>query len=343
MGRMANNGDRRRRATIFDVAAEAKVSRGTVSRVLNGEPYVSEASREAIERAIAKVGYVRNMAARNLVTQRSKAIALIVHEPHSVFLDDPNIGAILLGTNDRLSESDYQLVCLIIGSDRDSTRIADYLRGGFVDGAVIVSAREHDPISVAIAQIGLPAVFVGHPLTQPDLPYVGIDNRGAARDITARLVATGRTRVGMIAAALDRDSGAERLAGFRDALGRNYDETLVVDYPLYSRANGEAGMRELLKRSPDLDGVFASSDAIAAGALDVLREKGRSVPGDVGIVGFDDSDWALRCQPALSTVRQPADLLGREAASVVLGIVGGNPPAQLGTLLPTEIVWRDSA
>ena len=340
---MANNVDRPRRATIFDVAAEAKVSRGTVSRVLNGEPYVSDSSREAIEKAIEKVGYVRNMAARNLVTQSTRAIALIVHEPHSVFLEDPNIGAILLGTNDRLSESDYQLVCLIIGSDRDSSRIADYLRGGFVDGAIIVSAREHDPISAAIAQIGLPAVFVGHPSTEPDTPYVGIDNRGAARDITARLLQTGRTRVGMIAAALDRDSGAERLAGFRDALGDRFDENLVIDIPLYSRTSGVEGMRELLRRAPDIDGIFASSDAIAAGAMDVLREHGRSIPGDVGIVGFDDSDWAMRCQPPLSTVRQPADLLGREAASVVLGIVNGTAPASLGTMLPTEIAWRDSA
>jgi DNA-binding LacI/PurR family transcriptional regulator len=340
---MGQQSDRRRRATIFDVAAEANVSRGTVSRVLNGEPYVSEAARDAIEKAIAKVGYVRNMAARNLVTQRSKAIALIVHEPHSVFLEDPNIGAILLGTNDRLSESDYQLVCLIIGSDRDSSRIADYLRGGFVDGAIIVSAREHDPISAAIAQIGLPAVFVGHPATEPELPFVGIDNRTAAHDITTRLVGTGRRRVGMIAAALDRDSGAERLAGFRDALGDQFDPTLVVDFPLYSRTSGVDGMRELLRRAPDIDGLFASSDAIAAGAMDVLREVGKSVPGDIGIVGFDDSDWALRCQPALSTVRQPADLLGREAASVVLGIVNGTEPSTLGTMLQTSIVWRDSA
>jgi DNA-binding LacI/PurR family transcriptional regulator len=310
---------------------------------LNGEPYVSDASREAIEKAIQKVGYVRNMAARNLVTQSTRAIALIVHEPHSVFLEDPNIGAILLGTNDRLSESDFQLVCLIIGSDRDSSRIADYLRGGFVDGAIIVSAREHDPISAAIAQIGLPAVFVGHPSTEPETPYVGIDNRGAARDITARLLGSGRERVGMIAAALDRDSGAERLAGFRDALGSRFDANLVIDIPLYSRTSGVEGMRELLRRAPDIDGVFASSDAIAAGAMDVLREHGRSVPGDVGIVGFDDSDWALRCQPPLSTVRQPADLLGREAASVVLGLVNGVAPDNLGTMLPTEIVWRDSA
>ncbi|MBH0053155.1 MULTISPECIES: LacI family DNA-binding transcriptional regulator [unclassified Salinibacterium] len=340
---MATPGARPRRATIFDVAAEANVSRGTVSRMLNGEPYVSDSAREAIEKAIAKVGYVRNMAARNLATQRSKAIALIVHEPHSVFLEDPNIGAILLGTNDRLSEDDYQLVCLIIGSDRDSARIADYLRGGFVDGAVIVSAREHDPIADAIAHIGLPAVFVGHPMSAPEMPYVGIDNRGAARDITRELLSTGRKKIGMIAAALDRDSGSERLAGFRDALGDQFDENLVVDFPLYSRTSGVEGMKALLDRAGDIDGVFAASDALAAGAMDVLRERGRSVPGDIGIVGFDDSDWAMRCQPQLTTVRQPADLLGREAASMVLELVNGITPESPGRILPTEIKLRGSA
>jgi DNA-binding LacI/PurR family transcriptional regulator len=335
--------DRPKRATIFDVANEANVSRGTVSRLLNGERYVSDSAREAIELAIAKVGYVRNMAARNLASQRTRAIGLIVHEPHSVFLDDPNIGAILLGTNDRLSEDDYQLVCLIIGSDRDSARVADFLRGGFVDGAIIVSAREHDPIALAIEQIGLPAVTVGHPSDLPSMPFVGIENRTAARDVTRRLADTGRSRIGMIAAALDRDSGADRLVGFREALGDRFDEKLVVDYPLYSRQTGVDGMTELLKREPRIDGVFAASDAIAAGAIDVLRLAGRRVPDDVGIVGFDDSDWALRCQPLLSTVRQPADLLGREAASIVLDLVNGISPEHPGTLLPTKIVWRESA
>lgn len=340
---MRQSEGRPKRATIFDVADEAKVSRGTVSRLLNGERYVSDSAREAIEQAIAKVGYVRNMAARNLASQRTRAVGLIVHEPHSVFLEDPNIGAILLGTNDRLSEDDYQLVCLIIGSDRDSARIADFLRGGFVDGAIIVSAREHDPIALALAEIGLPAVTVGHPSDLPEIPFVGIDNRTAARDVTLRLRDTGRTRIGMIAAALDRDSGADRLAGFRDALGDAFDPALVIDYPLYARQTGVDGMRELLERAPDIDGVFAANDAIAAGAIDVLRLSGRRTPDDVGIVGFDDSDWALRCQPLLSTVRQPADLLGRTAASIVLDLVNGTPVAQNGTLLPTEIVWRDSA
>ena len=334
---------RPRRATIHDVAAEAGMSHGTVSRVLNSERYVSADARTAVEAAIAKVGYVRNTAARNLKTQRSHAIGMIVHEPHSLFLEDPNIGTILLGANSVLSDSDYQLVSLVIDSDRDSTRVAQYLSGGFVDGVVIVSARAGDPIARAVANIGIPAAFVGHPPDIDGISFVGIDNYGAARAITSRLLDTGRQKVGMIASALDRDSGQDRLAGFRDALGRSFDERLVVTYPLYAYGSGLAGVRELLRRAPDLDGLFAASDAIAAGALDGLREAGRRVPADIGIVGFDDSAWATRCVPQLSTVRQPAAELGRMAAAQVLAQLRGEPIEPSGLILPTSIVWRDSA
>ena len=340
---MSDSLTRLKRATIFDVAAEAGVSRGTVSRVLNGEPYVSAAAREAIEAAIAKVGYVRNTAARNLAKQSSGAIALIVHEPDSVFIDDPNIGAILLGANAALSSADYQLVSLLIDTDRDSARVTGYLGGGFVDGAIIVSAREGDPISQAIADLRLPAVMIGRPDNQPRLPWVGIDNRGAAHDITSRLKATGRRRIGMIAAGLDRDSGRDRLAGFRAALGDAFDDALVSRQHFYTYAAGVEGMRELLATDPLIDGVFAASDAVAAGALEHLKAVGRSVPREVGVVGFDDSSWARRAQPELSTVRQPANQLGARAAELVLEQIRSGTPTDQGVMLPTEIVWRHSA
>jgi DNA-binding LacI/PurR family transcriptional regulator len=334
---------RRKRATIHDVAAEAGVSRGTVSRVVNNEPYVSAEARAAIEAAIEKVGYVPNTAARNLVMQRSQAVGLIVHAPHSLFLEDPNIGEILLGANTALSHADYQMVSIVIESDRDTERVARYLSGGFVDGVVVVSAREQDPITRVIERLALPAAFVGHPQDLHALPYVGINNRAAARAITERLIGTGRKRIGMIAAALDRDSGSDRLAGFTDALGDRFDAGLVATVPLYTYAAGRDGMRALLAQDPLIDGVFAASDVIAAGALNALREAGRSVPDDVGIVGFDDSAWALRCQPLLSTVRQPANGLGQRAAESVLSQLRGEPAELGGMLLDTEIVWRDSA
>lgn len=334
----------RKRATVHDVAAAAGVSRGTVSRVLNGG-YVSAAARAAIEAAIAEVGYVPNTAARNLVRRRSQAIGFLALEPHSLLLEDPNIGAIMLGANEVLSIADYQMVSLVVDSDRDTERVARYLRGGFVDGAIIVSARAHDPIIRLVTKLGLPATFVGHPTDLDDsIPFVGIDNAGSARTITRKLMDTGRRRIGMIAAALDRDSGADRLTGFREALGARFDPTLVVEVPLYDYTYGVKGMRTLLDREPSIDGVFAASDAVAAGALEVLRDSGRSVPGDVGIVGFDNSSWAVRTQPPLSTVHQPAREIGQNAANLVLlQVRGTEEDVPRSILLDTPVIWRNSA
>ncbi|MEV6301455.1 LacI family DNA-binding transcriptional regulator [Actinoplanes sp. NPDC051861] len=332
-----------KRATVHDIAAAAGVSRGTVSRVLNGG-YVSAEARAAIEAAITEVGYVPNNAARALKMRRSQAVAFVALEPHSLFLDDPNIGSIMLGANAALSLADHQMVSLVVESARDTERVARYLSGGFVDGAIVVSARTRDPIIRVISDLALPAAFVGHP---PDLdqsiPFVGIDNAGSARAITTRLRSGGRRRIGMIAAALDRDSGIDRLNGFREALGSLFDADLVVEVPHYDYGSGVKGMRELLQRDSGVDGVFAASDAIAAGALEALREAGRSVPGDVGVVGFDDSTWAVRCQPTLSTVHQPAKELGSCAAQLVLRQLNGEHLEPGGQLLPTPIVWRDSA
>jgi len=328
---------------VHDVASAAGVSRGTVSRVLNGG-YVSPAARASIEAAIQRVGYVPNTAARNLVRQRTQAVAFLAHEPHSLFLEDPNIGSVMLGANEALSLADYQMVCLVIDSTRDAERVSRYLAGGFVDGAVIVSARSRDPLTEAVSRLHLPSVCVGHP---PDLtgriPYVGIDNRASARAVTERLAGTGRRLIGMIAAALDRDSGADRLQGFHDAMGERFDPNLVVEIPLYEYSAGMRGMEELLQREPAIDGVFAASDAVAAGAMEALRAAGRQIPDQVGIVGFDDSTWARRSRPELSTVHQPAIALGRRAAEVVLAQLRGETVEYGGILLPSPVVWRESA
>lgn len=333
---------KKKRATILDVATVSGISRGTVSRVLNGEPYVSDGAREAVNRAIKEVGYVPNTAARNLVRQRTQAVGLLVHEPHSLFLDDPNIGSIMLGANTVLSQAGYQMVCLIIDSDRDVDRVGRYLNGGSIDGAIVISAREDDPITEIIERLGVPAAFVGPPPNQRPLPFVSIDNRQAAAAITERLLASGRTRIGMIASALDRASGADRLEGFKDALGGDYHPEWVAKVSQFSFDAGLAGMRELLDTCSTLDAVFAASDAVAAGALSVLQQAGYRVPEDVAVIGFDDSVWAQRTHPPLSTVRQPASELGAQAAELVLAQLRGEEISPGGVYLETSIVWRDS-
>ncbi|GHJ43027.1 LacI family transcriptional regulator [Catellatospora sp. TT07R-123] len=340
---MQDQGSPSKRATAHDIATAAGVSRGTVSRALNGG-YVSAAARAAIAAAIADLGYAPNTAARSLVMQRSQAVGFLVLEPHTLLLEDPNIGAIMLGANAVLSAADYQMVNLVVDSAKDTERITKYLGGRFVDGAIIVSARADDPITRVVAELALPATFVGHPPNlQQGVPFVGIDNVGSARAITERLVATGRQRIGMIAAAVDRDSGTDRLTGFQQALADRFDPRLVAQVPFYDYTSGMEGMRTLLERDPRIDGVFAASDVVAAGALQVLREAGRAVPADVGVVGFDDSPWALRTTPPLSTVHQPAKDIGARAAELVLRQLKGQQVEATGVFLPTPVVWRASA
>ena len=334
---------RKKRATILDVATVAGISRGTVSRVLNGEPYVSDEARVAVNKAIKEVGYVPNMAARNLVRKRSQAVGLLIHEPHALFLEDPNIGSIMLGANTVLSQAGYQMVCLIIDSELDVNRIGQYLNGGSIDGAIVISASENDPITELIEQLAMASAFVGLPPNHRPLPFVSIDNKKAAAEITARLKASGRTQIGMIASALGRAAGADRLAGFADAMGSGYRPEHVAKVEHFSFDAGITGMRELLESCPTIDAVFAASDAVAAGALSVLQRIGRRVPEDIAIVGFDDSVWAQRTNPPLSTVRQPASELGAKAAELVLAQLRGEEINRDGVYLETTIVWRESA
>lgn len=334
---------RKKRATILDVAVVAGISRGTVSRVLNGEPYVSEEARMAVNKAIKEVGYVPNTAARNLVRQRSQAVGLLVHEPHSVFLEDPNIGSIMIGANTVLSQAGYQMVCLIIDSERDVNQVGQYLNGGSMDGAIVISARENDPITDIIERLAMPSAFVGPPPNHRPLPFVSIDNRKAAAEITARLKASGRTRIGMIASALDTAAGADRLAGFREEMGADCGAERVAKVDRFSYDAGIEGMRRLLEAGSIVDAVFAASDAVAAGAMSVLQQRGFRVPEDVAVVGFDDSVWAQRTVPPLSTVRQPASELGARAAELVLAQLRGEETGPGGVYLDTNVVWRQSA
>ena len=340
---MDQSNGRPRRPTVFDVAKTAGVSRGTVSRYVNGKPYVSETAKKSIEAAIREVGYAPNSAALSLVRQRSGNIAFIVHESHDMFFEDPNLTRMVIGANRVLSENDVQLILLIIDSDRAIRRIANSLRGGYVDGAILASVRSEDPLLTIVNDLRLPAALAGHPNVESSVPYVDVDNERGAEEITRRLVATGRRRVAMIMGPTDMPLTGARLAGFRAALGHEFDESLVIPTADWSHASGVAAMGELLHRSPDIDGVFGACDAIAIGAIDTLRAAGRSVPGDVGVVGFDDSPWATRSVPHLSTVSRSSGELGARMADMVLRQLNGEDLSNAFEVLPTRIAWRDSA
>lgn len=337
----------RRRPTIEDVAAEAGVSRGTVSRVLNGGLNVSADALAAVNAAIRKTGYVVNQHARAMVTQRSGTVAFVLSEPQERFFTDPNFNVLLRACTQALAEHDIALLLAIAGTSDEQKRVLRFLGGGHVDGALLVSTHTGDPFVGQVLNLGLPIVACGQPIGhERTLPYVGVDELDGARQMVAHLQAAGRRTVATITGPLDTPGGAKRLAGWRETVAGapgtasdGADDSLVA-HGDYSRESGEAAMTELLARRPDLDAVFVASDLMAVGALDALRRAGRRVPEDVAVAGFDDSPVAAAATPPLTTMRQPFKRISAEMVRLLLARIEGEPPASV--ILPTELVERDS-
>ncbi|MDR1800226.1 MAG: LacI family transcriptional regulator, partial [Bifidobacteriaceae bacterium] len=216
---MSQDPSARRAATMVDVAAAAGISRGTVSRYVNGRGYVSPHARQKIEQAVAEVGFVPNVAARRLAGAAARHIALVVHEDVARFAQDANLGAMMVGANRRLNQLDYQLVVLIAGDQPAIERLQQTIRGGLIDAAMLASARLNDPIFGLLQAAGLPVAVVGRHPELPAAAAVDVDNRGGAREIVTRLLATGRRQVGLIAGPADAQSALDREEGFRDATG----------------------------------------------------------------------------------------------------------------------------
>jgi len=332
-----------KRPTIKDVAVAAGISHATVSRYLNKSSYVSAASGEAIEAAIRDVGYVPNRTARSLVRQHTQAVAFIVREHPDLFFADPNLSRMAVGANATLSAAGYQMFMLIVDTDDSADRIVDLILGGFVDGAVLVAMQHDDPVALALAGSTTPLVTASTPLGDTPTPSVDTDNVAGSAAVTRRLLGTGRSRVAEIRGPAEVPVSALRHAGFAEAMGDAYDERLVATATEWTLAAGSAAMTGLLGRVPDLDGVVAASDLLAAGAMAVLRAHGRRVPEDVGVVGFDDSPWATQTHPELSTVRQDSQATGVRMAEVLLRQLAGEDLAGHHEILPNEVVWRASA
>ena len=331
----------RRRPTIEDVAAEAGVSRGTVSRVLNGGHYVSPATLDAVNRAIKKTKYVVNQHARSLVTQRSGSVAYILSEPTERLFSDPNFAVVLRGCTQALGEHDIGLFVWIASSASERNRVTRFLAAGHVDGALLVSAHAGDPLPDLLGKAGVPYVAIGAPLGhESEASYVAADERGGARTMVTYLRSLGRSRVATVTGPLDTSGGQGRLEGYRDVLAGDFDPSLVEEGD-YSQPSGEQAMTRLLERCPDLDAVFVASDAMAVGALAALRRAGRRVPEDVAVGGFDDSSAAVAARPALTTIRQPFQRISHEMVRLLLAAIDGAEPSAV--ILPTELVRRESA
>ncbi|MET9493680.1 LacI family DNA-binding transcriptional regulator [Streptomyces sp. NPDC006552] len=331
--------------TLEEVAALAGVGRGTVSRVVNNAAGVRDSTRRAVQRAIAELGYVPNLAARSLAGRRADAVALVMTERHWRLFGEPFFAETVRAVSDSLADTGMQLLLTLVRTDVERRRFVEYARGGRVDGTLLMSLRADDRLPDMLGEAGLPTVLLGRRSDDERVTYVDADNVGGARDAVTHLLGGGRTKIATITGPLDMYAARCRLRGYQEALARAGAESppsLAVEGD-FTEESGRRAMTELIARHPDLDGVFAASDTTAAGALTALRAAGRRVPEDVAVIGFDDFPLAQHTDPRLTTVRQPVDDIGRALVRLLMAEIAEPAVAWQHVILRTELVLRGSA
>jgi LacI family transcriptional regulator len=326
------------RPTIKDVSAIAGVSMKTVSRVLNKQRYVSEETRQRVERAVAELNFQPSVAARILAGKRSYQIALIYdnHSPHYIHQIQTGVWARCLEEGVRLlaqpSDSAAPYLAREVGGLIDQTQ---------VDGVILSSpVTDALPVLEELEQRGVPYVRISPGTDHDRGSSVSMDDVQAADDMTSHLVALGHRRIGFIIGHPNHAASDLRLFGYRRALDRAGlpFEPKYVRPGFFDFASGEAAADILLDLSQPPTAVFASNDDMAAGVLTVAHRRGLALPGSLSVVGFDDTALASQLWPPLTTVRQPTRDLAYAAASLLFDA----QEEVVHRRLPHELVVRGS-
>lgn len=331
---------------IEDIARKSGVSRSTVSRVLNGEPYVNEKTRARVLEVIAAEGYSPNPAARALATQRTQIVGVVIPREFDVVFEDPHYFPTLLnGVSGEVDQRDYTMLVWMgqkhMETERFYQRIA---KNRLMDGVIIASASRDEPLILHLAQGKTHFVMVERPgIMTDEVSYVTVDNVRGGQVAVAHLAQRGRRRIGTVTGLLNNPDAHDRLIGYRQALeaaGLPFDPQLVVEGQFHRKmAYGAA--QTLIERG--VDAIFAANDTMALGVLDALRDAGRRVPADVAVVGFDDLPAALYANPPLTTMHQPIQYKGQIAAQLLLDLIEGHASSPQHIVLETTLVVRESS
>ncbi len=333
----------RRRPTIEDVARLAGVSRGTVSRVINGGRNVRPAVLESVHTAIDTLGYSVNQAARNLASGRTGSVAFVISDREERLFEDPNFGLFVRVFSRQLRQHGRHLLMTTAQDEEEENFLGDYLTVGHVDGALLALTHDKEPLLGRLLSNRLPLVVLGKPLGfEEAFSWVAIDDEKAAFTVVSYLAGRVGAPIGTVTGPMHTSSGRERFDGYRRAIGDQFRPDLVAtgDWSLHS---GRLGAEQLLGRHPGLRGLFVASDLMAVGAIGALREAGRRIPEDVAVVGFDNSAAATMVEPALTTMRNPIEQTALEALRILDDQIAGRVREPVHVLLSSELVERASA
>ncbi|ADG09871.1 LacI family DNA-binding transcriptional regulator [Caulobacter segnis] len=328
--------------TIHDVARESGVSIKTVSRVLNREPNVKADTRDRVQAAVAALNYRPNISARSLAGAKAYLIGVFFDNPSPGYVTDVQLGAIA-----RCRQEGYHLIVEPIDSTGDvEEQVAPMLATLRMDGVILTPPlSDHPVVLAALEREGVPYVRIAPGDDIERAPWVSMDDREAAYDMTNHLIGLGHRDIGFIIGHPDHGASARRHQGFVDAMR---DANLPVrqdrvEQGWFSFRSGFEAAERLLGGSDRPTAIFASNDDMALGVMAVANRMRLDVPAQLSIAGFDDTPGARITWPQLTTVRQPIAAMAGAAADMLMSGVeheeGEPPPSRL---LDFELVVRES-
>jgi len=321
------------RPTMADVARELGVAKITVSRALSDNTTVKDSTRQRIREAAERMGYRLNVSARNLRQQRTRTIAVVIEmaPSHDRLMSEPYPLSLLGGIMQELTAAGQNMVLTTIDLFSEHPPSTD--------GVILLGQGVHDDAAAAIEAMGLPYVVWGAAHGPPGRIVVGSDNRAGGRLAAGYLLGLGRREL-LFLGETQHGEVDDRLIGFE--AGLKGGDAAIVDRIAcaFTAAAGREAVAHLLDRGRSFDGIFAASDAIAMGAIEALAARGRAVPGDVSVVGFDDSPSASIFSPKLTSVRQDWAYGGELLAQKVLDLVAGQKVES--RVMPVDLVVRES-
>ncbi len=331
------------RPTIRHVADQVGVSPATVSRVLNGHPHIRAEVRQSVLDAIAELGYKPNRVAQRLRANRSRLIGIIVTD-----ITNPFFNTIMAGIEQTFYEHGYSVLMSNTAADiHKELEYLEMMKNEEVAGLIIAPTSENVKRVVDMAEGGLPLVVIDRRIKSTQarhLDMVLADNTEGAYNAVTHLIHLGHQRIGLVGGPQRLTSGRERLEGYRQAM-HAAGLPISKQWVRLGDHRYESGfelLRQLLECDPPITAVFTSNNMMTLGALNALQLKGKRIPQDMAIVGFDDMEWSTSLNPPLTAVSQPTAEIGILAAQLLLErIAKPDLPVRVMTL-KTELKVRQS-
>ncbi|MFF0249617.1 LacI family DNA-binding transcriptional regulator [Streptosporangium sandarakinum] len=341
---------RSQRVTLRDVADRLGLSANTVSRALTGKDQVSESTRALIVAEAKRLGYVPNSHARSLVSGRTMVIGLVITNPSNTFY------AALISAVERQCRAAGYSVLLLVTEDSDENEeraVQQLLRFG-VDGVLGVATQSRSDVWDGLSEANIPVVQISRDIPGRGLDFVGIDVESAIADAVVRVARPGVRRIWLLEEDLRVSTVAARIAGFRralDELGIAHEHSLVLKVPTRRTSGASLPWRpddayalaaNLITPDNHPDLMITANDYFALGVYRAVRECGLAVPDDVRVLGYGDHPFAAYLQPALTTIRLPADEAGTAAVDLLLRRIADPDRPLTSTRLPAELIERRS-